>query len=96
MKKKDVIQFLKTFEKENKDKYHILGIGVFGSVARDDVKSDSDIDVVVKLAKQDLFDIIGIRQDLKEILNSPVDVVSYRDKMNSFLKKRIDSEAIYV
>lgn len=40
--------------------------------------------------------LIGIKQDLEEILQRPVDVVSYREAMNVLLKKRIDEEALYV
>lgn len=96
MSRKEIIKYLKKFREENKDKYHIERLGVFGSVARNMADDNSDIDIVVVLAKQDLFEIIGIKQDLEENLKFPVDVVSYREKMNSFLKKRIDTEAIYV
>jgi predicted nucleotidyltransferase len=51
---------------------------------------------VVLLEKQDLFNLIGIKQDLEEQLSTPVDIISYREKMNRFLKRRIDAEAIYV
>ena len=57
---------------------------------------DSDIDVVVELEKQDLFALMGIKQDLEEALSQPVDVVSYRENMNKFLKNRIQEEAVYV
>jgi predicted nucleotidyltransferase len=96
MNQKKVIQYLKKFKEENKNKYHITSIGIFGSIARKKNKVSSDIDIVVKLSKQDLFDIIGIKQDLEEKFHYPVDLVSYREKMNPFLKKRIDEEAIYV
>ncbi len=56
----------------------------------------SDIDVVVELRKPDLFYLIGIKQDLEEKFHRPVDIVRYRDKMNTFLKGRIDKEAVYV
>lgn len=39
---------------------------------------------------------IGIKQDLEEALREPVDVVSYRDGMNDFLKNRFEKEAVYV
>ncbi len=45
---------------------------------------------------QDLFDLIGIKLDLEEQLSQDVDIVSYREKMNEFLKHRIDKEAVYV
>lgn len=96
MCRKEVIKYLKKFKEENKNKYHIERLGVFGSVARDTAGDNSDIDIVVVLTKQDLFEIIGIKQSLEESLKSPVDVVSYREKMNSFLKERIDKEAVYV
>lgn len=96
MSRKEIIEYLKKFKEENKNKYHIERLGVFGSVARDTANDSSDIDIVVVLTRQDLFEIIGIKQSLEENLKSPVDVVSYREKMNSFLKKRIDKEAVYV
>ena len=60
------------------------------------MREQSDIDVVVELKTQDLFDLIGIKLDLEEQLSRQVDIVSYREKMNQFLKRRIDNEAIYV
>jgi uncharacterized protein len=39
--------------------------------------------------------LVGIKQDLEERLHRSVDIVSYRENMNQFLKKRIDGEAIY-
>ena len=91
-----IIQSLKKFKEENKNKYHIKSLGVFGSVAKNRMRENSDIDIVVNLTKQDLFELIGIKQDLEERLKYPIDIVSYREKMNSFLKKRIDEEAVYV
>lgn len=96
MSRKEIIKYLMKFKEENKNKYHIERLGVFGSVARDTTNDNSDIDIVVVLTRQDLFEIIGIKQSLEENLKSPIDVVSYREKMNSFLKKRIDKEAVYV
>ena len=96
MNRKEIIEYLKKFKEENKNKYQIERFGIFGSVARNTANNASDIDIVVKLKKQDLFEIIGIKQMLEEALKSPVDIISYREKMNPFLKKRIDSEVIYV
>jgi len=96
MERNEIIQTLRGFMDMNKDRYEIIRIGVFGSAARDSMNEQSDIDVVVELGKQDLFNIIGIKQDLEEQFSKPVDVISYREKMNQFLKKRIDKEAIYV
>ena len=96
MERNEIIRTLRGFMDMNKDRYKIIRIGVFGSAARDSMNEQSDIDVVVELGKQDLFNIIGIKQDLEEQFAKPVDVISYREKMNQFLKKRIDKEAVYV
>jgi len=71
-------------------------LGIFGSAARDRMTGDSDIDVVVELGKPDMFVLIGIKQDLEDLLQCTVDIVHYRTHMNPDLKQRIEVEAIYV
>jgi predicted nucleotidyltransferase len=96
MKRDDIILSLRRFKEINQQKYNIIRIGLFGSGARDNMREHSDIDVVVELETQDFFDLIGIKLDLEEQLSQEVDIVSYREKMNEFLKRRIDKEAVYV
>ena len=96
MSREEILAILKTFKQKCAEKYGITTLGLFGSAARDENRTDSDVDVVVKLKKQDLFHLIGIKQDLEETLRTHVDVISYRDTMNAFLKKRIDKESLYV
>jgi hypothetical protein len=96
MERDEIIQTLRGFVEINRDKYEIIRIGVFGSAARDNMNEQSDIDVVVELGKPDLFYLVGIKQDLEEKFQRPVDIVRYRDRINAFLKKRIDKEAVYV
>jgi predicted nucleotidyltransferase len=96
MNRDHVIKEIKRFKEKNRERYRILKIGLFGSGARGTAGVDSDLDIVVLLEKQDLFHLIAIKQDLEEQLNIPVDIVSYREKMNTFLKRRIDTEAVYV
>ena len=96
MKKEDIIRSLHQFKELNKERYQIVRLGLFGSVARGSQTESSDIDVVVELTVPDMFLLIGIKQDLEEQLHCPVDVIRYRQTMNAFLKNRIDQEAIYV
>jgi predicted nucleotidyltransferase len=96
MSHRGILRILKAFKEGHASQYGILALGIFGSVARDESQESSDVDVVVKLKKQDLFNMIGIKQDLEEMLHLPVDVISYREQMNSFLKRRIDKESQYV
>ena len=96
LSRENIIEILRQFRQQSARQYGITEIGLFGSSARGEMTDNSDVDVVVKLEKQDLFHLIGIKQDLEEILHTCVDVVSYRPNMNSFLKKRIEKETIYV
>ena len=96
MSRAKIVKILKAFKKNCAEQYGIISLGLFGSTARDENQAASDVDVVIKLKKQDLFNIIGIKQALEEMLHTNVDVISYRETMNSFLKNRIDKKALYV
>jgi len=96
MTRNEILQSISDFQKEKQDEYHIRKIGVFGSVARGQIRDDSDIDVVVELDDPDLLILVGIKQDLEEVLQRSVDIVRFRDAMNAFLKQRIEQKAIYV
>ncbi len=87
---------MKQYKIEHNTDYGITKIGIFGSVARDEAKDSSDVDVVVELKKPNLFTLSSIRQELEDKLKNRVDVVRLRDKMNQFLKSQIIKEAIYV
>jgi predicted nucleotidyltransferase len=96
MTRADVLDTLSRFLGRKQAEYRILRIGVFGSAAHDRLDEGSDVDVVVELSHPDLLALVGIKQDLEEMLHRPVDVVRYRERLNAFLKRRIEQEAIYV
>lgn len=96
IQKDEVLLTLKQFRDECGTDYGIKSLGVFGSVARDCASDDSDVDVVVQMERPNLFALSGIRIDLEERLHQHVDLVSFRDRMNPFLKERIRKEACYV
>ena len=53
MKREDIVASLKRFKTTKGKEYQIRRIGLFGSAARDRINPQSDIDVVVKLDRQD-------------------------------------------
>ncbi len=65
VEQKEILARLQEFKRENGAAYHILKLGVFGSVARDEANENGDIDIVVELEKPKMFDLVGIKQDLK-------------------------------
>ena len=96
MQRELAIKLLKIFKENNEQKYGIETLGLFGSTARDEAKPTSDVDICIKTQKADLFALVHIKEELEELLSTPIDIVRIRDKMNPFLKSRIEKEAIYV
>ncbi|OEU50137.1 MAG: hypothetical protein BA862_07380 [Desulfobulbaceae bacterium S3730MH12] len=94
MSLKNVLRILGMHKDELTRDYVLLKLGVFGSVARNEAREDSDI--VVETQVPGLLRMANLREDLEELLHSKVDLIRYRRHMNSFLKKRIDNEAFYV
>lgn len=75
---------------------HIKKAALFGSVVRNELRKNSDIDILVQLpADISLLDFIGIKLDLEEILERKVDLVDY-DAIKPALKKHILAEQVII
>lgn len=92
----EIISILKNFKTKQAAKYGILKMGVFGSVARGEQREDSDVDVYIEGELKGLFALAGIKNELEELQGCQVDIVRLRDRMDTFLKKRIQKEGVYV
>ncbi len=91
-----ILQELRKVKPDLEKRYGVTKIGIFGSMARNEIREDSDVDVVLEMREPDLFYMVHIKEDLEKRLKMPVDVIRYRKMMNSRLKARIDREAVYV
>lgn len=91
-----VLALLKTFMERQKSEYSLISLGVFGSFARGEAQSDSDVDIVFDTDAPNLFMTAMMKQDLEELLGRPVDVLQLRGLTNPRLKARIEKEAVYV
>jgi predicted nucleotidyltransferase len=57
--------------------FGVRNVRVFGSVARGDDRTDSDIDLLVDMEPgRSLFDLVGYWQGLEELMRCRVDVVT--------------------
>lgn len=95
LRREDVLRELRNHLPQFERLYGVTRIGVFGSVARDEPRKNSDVDVVVEMREPDLFYLVHIKDTLEKVLQRPVDVIRYRDKMNRYLKARIDRDVCY-
>lgn len=76
----------------------VRSLALFGSAARDEARTDSDVDVMVDLdpvAKVDLFDLMDLRGYLADLLHSRVDLV-VRDSLKPGLRERALRDAVHV
>jgi hypothetical protein len=91
-----ILKQLREYKNNHFEEYGILELGLFGSVAREEETSSSDVDICLKTKTPDMFALVHIKEDLQELLSNKIDLVRIRDQMNPYLKKRIQNEAIYV
>jgi uncharacterized protein len=96
MKRDDILSFLRDFKRNNSEKYGIIEIGVFGSIARDEARDDSDLDICIKTKTPNPFVLVHIKEDIEQRVQKHVDIVRVREKMNPLLKTRIEKEGVYV
>ena len=71
-----IFQVLEPYQERLKE-LGVRKLGLFGSFARGESKETSDLDFLVELESgRSLLDIIAIKQDLEDLLNIKVDVVT--------------------
>ena len=76
MNAKDILQRLRELKPELMARYKVREIGLFGSWARKEQDTDSDIDLLVDFdSEADLFDLIGLSLYLEDEFGRSVDVV---------------------
>ena len=69
-------------------------VRVFGSLARGEGSEASDLDLLVTLNEgRSLLDLVGLKQDLEDLVHRPVDVVTER-ALSPYLRERVLSEAV--
>ena len=96
MGRDDILAILRDFKQNFAKKYGILEIGIFGSIARDEAREDSDVDICIKIRTPNPFAMVHIKEEIESRVRKHVDVVRIREKMNPFLKERIEKEGVYV
>jgi len=76
----------------------VTALYVFGSVARGDAQSTSDVDIIVDYdpaSDFDLIDLAGVRRRISERIGSEVDVVT-RNGIHGRIRERVLKEAVRV
>jgi predicted nucleotidyltransferase len=94
MRRDEALAISRAHAEELGDAFGVSSLSVFGSVVRDEARSESDVDVLVEFDRPvGSFCFIGVKQRLEEILGLGVDLVS-RGSIKPQLRERILAEAI--
>jgi predicted nucleotidyltransferase len=86
---------LAVFKNEHQTEYGIKAIGIFGSVARGDNDSDSDLDVFVELERPSFTTMFTLQKKLEELFGCKVDLVRKRDSLRPLFKRNLERDAVY-
>ena len=98
MKMKTREEIFSIFRSQEEELVHrgVEKIAVFGSVARGEATSSSDVDILVEFNRPvGLFEFVRLKMVLEEWLGCQVDLVT-PDALHPMLRDRILEEAIYV
>jgi predicted nucleotidyltransferase len=94
--REDILTILRENKERFAEKYGVTKLGLFGSFARDEATEESDVDICVELVESSFGVMIGLQDEIKEKTSRSVDIVQVRRGMDSFLRKRIKRDAVYV
>jgi len=98
MTKGEILDYLSRNKKYFRDNFHIIRIGLFGSYAKGDQKSNSDIDLIVEFERDtsNLYDLKNqLRSYIRKDLNVEVDIC--REKyIKPIFKDSILRDTLYV
>ena len=95
MKRTEVLQRL-TRQREKLGDFKVKSLAIFGSVARDEAKPESDVDVLVEFEGPATFDrYIGVKTFLEDLLGCRVDLLT-RKGIRPELMPYVEREAVHV
>lgn len=92
----EYIELLRSGSQELAHDFGVRSLRIFGSVARNEQKETSDIDICVETETPNPFLLVKMKTHLEKLLNCSVDIVRMHKNMNEFLKQQIDKDGIYV
>jgi len=92
---KECIELLKAYKKENASKYGIECLGIFGSFARGEQNSNSDLDVYLESDTISLFQMGSVLYDLENLLNLKIDLIHKHKRLRNEFLNSIKKDIIY-
>jgi predicted nucleotidyltransferase len=94
MKRNEVLEILATHRQQLED-LGVKSLSLFGSVARDEARFDSDVDLLVEFNHQGgLFQLLRVQHYLEDILGCSVDLGT-ADSLKEHLREPVLKDVIH-
>ena len=87
--REDVLTILRKHKAELQRKYPLSSIELFGSYARNEQNTNSDVDVMVEFSEPVGIEFVDLLIELEAILGQPVDLInkkSLRPRLKPFIE----------
>ena len=79
------------------EKHHIKDVYLFGSYARGEAKSNSDVDIYCSAGDvKTIIQAVSFNRELEEALGKNVDVVTIGSKMHEYFRKQLEEDMIKI
>ena len=96
MKSKEVIQTLKNQKEDLAKEFGVKSLQLFGSVARDEATSSSDVDLLVEFNRPTgYFGLFSLQDYLENLLGCSVDLGT-ENSLRPGIKKNVMRDLVYV
>ena len=96
MKQDVVLQILKQKNTELTTQFGVKSLSLFGSVARNEATSTSDVDLLVEFNRPvGYFGLFALQDYLEKLLGCPVDLGTF-DSLKPYMRERVMGNLIHV
>jgi hypothetical protein len=96
LRKADVLRVLRENEAMLRREHGVKSLALFGSVARDEARPDSDVDLLVEFERPTgYFGLVRLQLCLEQLLGRTVDLGT-PGALRPAMRRRIDEEAVRV
>jgi predicted nucleotidyltransferase len=93
--REEILNLLSQKKNELESRFKVRQIALFGSYARSDQRSDSDVDILVDIDPSVGLEFVTLAEQIEQLLGLPVELVSRRAIKPNKLKY-IEQDLIYV
>jgi predicted nucleotidyltransferase len=95
MKASQILKKIQSHKDALSKDHRVKALFLFGSVARGEATSKSDVDILVEFSSQDvgLFEFLRLKDFLESILERHVDLVT-RDAVKAWMKSEVERDLI--